>query len=103
MKGYVQYRQKQNLVNPSVMNVDAPTEESDVGTDWFYQTVEGVDNSRSNYITMVITDLNARLGQEDTYNRVTAKHSLYLEINNNGQRRNQNIQDSNPISIKLQL
>jgi hypothetical protein len=83
----------------------APTEESDdVGKDWFYQTVEGVDDSRSNYdIKMVIKDLNARLGQEDTYNRFTAKHSLHLEINNNGQRKNQNIQDSNPTSIKLWL
>jgi hypothetical protein len=63
--------------------------------------VEGVDNSRSNYeIKMVIRDLNARLGQEDTYNRVTAKHSLHMEINN-GQRKNQNIQDSNPTSIWL--
>jgi len=52
---------------------------------------------------MVIRDLNARLGQEDTYNRVTAKHSLHLEINNNRQRKNQNIQDSNPTSIKLWL
>jgi hypothetical protein len=69
------------------MNVYAPTEESDdVGKNWFYQTVEGVNNSRSNYIKMVIRDLNARLGQEDTYSRVTGKHSLHLEINNNGQR-----------------
>jgi hypothetical protein len=68
LKGYVQYGQKQNLVNTSVMNVYAPTEESDdVDKDWFYQTVEGVDDSRSNYDTkMVIRDLNARLGQEDT-------------------------------------
>ena len=38
MKGYVQYRQKQNWVNLSVMNVYAPTDESDdVGKDWFYK------------------------------------------------------------------
>jgi hypothetical protein len=88
MKGYVQYGYKQNLVNTSVMNVYAPTEESDdVHKDQFYQTVEGVDDSRSNYdIKMVITDLNARLGQEDTYNGVTGKHSLHLERNSNGQR-----------------
>ena len=35
---------------------------------------------------MVITDLNARLGQEDTYSGVTGKHSLRLENNNNGQK-----------------
>jgi len=29
MKGNVQYRQKQNLVDTSVMNVYAPTEQSD--------------------------------------------------------------------------
>jgi len=34
---------------------------------------------------MVIRDLIARLGQEDTYKGVTGKHSLHLEINNNGQ------------------
>ena len=68
------------------MNVYIPIDESDdVGKDWFYQTVEGVSNSRSNYdIKMVIRDLNARLGQEDTYNRVTGKHSLHLENNSNG-------------------
>lgn len=79
------------------MNVYAWTEESDdIGKDRFYQIVEGVDDSSSNYdIKIVIRDLNARLGQEDTYNRVTAKHSLHLEVNNNGQRKNQNIQDSN--------
>jgi hypothetical protein len=50
------------------MNVYAPTEESDdVGMDRIYQTVEGVNNSRSNYDTkMVIRDLNATLGQENT-------------------------------------
>jgi len=70
------------------MNVYAPTEESDyVGKDWFYETVEGVDDSRSNYDSkMVIRDLNARLGQEYSYKGVTGKHSLHLEINNNGQR-----------------
>jgi hypothetical protein len=31
-------------------------------------------------------DLNARVGLEDTYNKVTGKHSLHLEININGQR-----------------
>jgi hypothetical protein len=70
------------------MNVYAPTEESDdVGRAWFYRTVGGVDDFRSNYdIKMVIIDLNARLGQEDTYKGVTGKHSLHLEINNNRQR-----------------
>jgi len=47
------------------MNVYAPTEQSDdVGKEWFYQIVEGVDESRKNYdIKMVIRDLNARLGR----------------------------------------
>jgi len=105
MKGYVQYRQKQNRVNLSVMNVYAPTDESDdVGKDRFYQTVETAGNSKSNCdIKMVIRDLNARRRQEDTYNRVNAKHRLHLEINNNGHRKNQNIQDSNPTSINLYL
>jgi len=105
MMGYVQYRQKQNLVNTSVMNVYAPTEQSDdVSKDCFYQIVERVVDSKSNYdIKMVIRDLNAGLGQGDTYNAVAEKHSLHLEINNNGQRRNQNIQDSNPMNIKLWL
>ena len=68
------------------MNVYALTEESDdVGKERFYQTVERVDDSRWNYIKMVIRDLIARLGQEDTYKGVTGKHSLHLEINNNGQ------------------
>ena len=69
------------------MNVYAPTEESDdVGKEWFYQIVEGVNDSRWNYdIKMMIRDLIARLGQEDTYKGVTGKHSLHLEINNNGQ------------------
>jgi hypothetical protein len=50
-------------------------------------SVEGVDDSRSNYdIKMVIRDLNARLGQGDTYDGVTGKHSLQQEINNNGQK-----------------
>jgi len=41
-------------------------ESDDVGKNWFYQTVEGVDDSRSNYeIKMVIGDLIARLGQGD--------------------------------------
>jgi len=68
--------------------VYAPAGESDdVGKDWFYQTVEGVDDSRANYdIKMVIRDLNARLRQGDTYKGVTGKHSLHLEINNNEQR-----------------
>ena len=49
--------------------------------------MEGVDDFRSNYeIKMVIGDLIARLGQGDIYNGVTGKHSLHLEINNNGQR-----------------
>jgi hypothetical protein len=48
---------------------------------------QGVDNSTSNYdIKMVIRDLNARIGQEDAYKGVTGKHSLHLEINNNGQK-----------------
>jgi hypothetical protein len=69
------------------MNVYAPTDESDdVGKNWFYQTVEGDDYFRLNYIKMVIRDLNARLGQEDTYNGVTGKHSLHLKINNNRQK-----------------
>jgi hypothetical protein len=69
------------------MNVYAPTEESDdVGKDWFYQIIKGVDNSRSNYdIKMVIRDLNDRLGQDNMYKEVTGKHRLHLEINN-GQR-----------------
>jgi hypothetical protein len=48
------------------MNVYAPTEGSDdVVMDRFYQTVEGVDNSRSNYdIKMVIRDLNVRLDKK---------------------------------------
>jgi len=46
--------------------VCAPTEGSDnVVMDRFYQTVEGVDNSRSNYdIKMVIRDLNVRLDKK---------------------------------------
>lgn len=69
------------------MNVcEQAGESDDVGKNWFYQTVEGVDDSRSNYeIKMVIGDLIARLGQGDIYNGVTGKHSLHLEINNNGQ------------------
>jgi len=46
--------------------VCAPTEGSDdVVKDRFYQTVEGVNNSRSNYdIKMVIRDLNVRLDKK---------------------------------------
>jgi hypothetical protein len=48
---------------------------------------QAVDNSRSNYdIKIMIRDLIARIGQEDTYKGVTGKHSLHLEINNNGQK-----------------
>ena len=44
----------------------APTEGSDdVVKDRFYQTVEGVDNTRSNYdIKMVIRDLNVKLDKK---------------------------------------
>jgi len=46
--------------------VYAPTEGSDnVVMDRLYQTVEGVDNTRSNYdIKMVIRDLNVRLDEK---------------------------------------
>jgi hypothetical protein len=61
------------------MNVYAPTEESDdVGRDWFYQTVGGGNDSRSNCdIKIVIRVLNARLGQK-THTKELLENIAYL-------------------------
>ena len=44
------------------------------------------DSISNNNIKMVTGDLNARVGQEDTYKGVTGKHSQHLKSNNNEQR-----------------
>jgi hypothetical protein len=65
----------------------APTEDFEVDNDQFYQIMETAHDALPNdNIKMVTGDLNARLGEEDTYRGVTGNQSLHLETNNNGQR-----------------
>ena len=81
----------------------APTEGSDdVVKDRFYQTVEGVDNTRSNYdIKMVIRDLNVKLDKKIHTVELLENIAYVWKLTIMDRGKNQNIQDSNPTSIWL--
>jgi hypothetical protein len=72
----------------SVINAYAPTEDKEeLFNDEFYRKLENAyDTAPSNDIKMVIGDLNAKIGRDETYIGTVLNHSVHHDSNDNGQR-----------------
>lgn len=81
-------RLKTKFFNLSIINAHAETEDKDeITKESFYQILERVfENAPSNDIKIILGDLNAKVGREHAYRRVTGSHSLHEESNDNGRR-----------------
>jgi len=80
-------RIKTGFQNISLINVHAPTEEKELEKEAFYQKVEETyDSCSSNDTKIVLGDWNAKMGREEIYQGVIGRHSMHLNLNNNGQR-----------------
>jgi hypothetical protein len=66
---------KTRFFNLSIINAYAPIEDKE----------ELVKDATSNYIKMVIGDLNAKIGRDETYIGTVGNHSLHHDSNDNGQ------------------
>ena len=44
-----------------------------------------VDTVPKSYLTIILGDLNAKLGKEPAYQKLTGKHTLHEETNRNGE------------------
>ena len=76
---------KNQIFNIAIINVHAPTEDSEeIETEEFYSLLERTyDSTPSNYIKIMIGDLNAKRGREEIFRDIIAKESLHLTSNNN--------------------
>jgi hypothetical protein len=68
--------------------VHPPTEgNEEIEKEALYQKVEQVyDTCPPNHIKILLGDLNAKVGREEIYQGLIGRHSMHLNINNNGQR-----------------
>lgn len=73
--------------NMSLISVYAPTEDKDIEfKEEFYEGLQKVLETTPKSDTVVILgDLNAQLGKENTFSTVTGKHTLHDETNGNGE------------------
>jgi hypothetical protein len=70
----------------SIINAYTPTEDEELVKDEFYQNLEkAYAAAPSNDIKMVIGDLNAKIGRDETYIGTVGNHSLHHDSNDNGQ------------------
>jgi hypothetical protein len=69
----------------SLLNMQAPTEENgQIEKEDFYQKTEELyDSCPSNDVQIVLVDLSAKPGWEEVYRRLTGRHIMHLNANNN--------------------
>ena len=72
--------------NYSLICVHAPTEEKDDDEkDNFYEDLDQIyEECPKRDVKIIIGDLNAKIGQEETYGPITGKYSLHTLSNDNG-------------------
>jgi exonuclease III len=77
------------LLSPSCLSVRpyAPTEEKRVETkEQFYNDLQSiVDKVPKSDLTIILGDVNAKLGKEPAYKNITCKCTLHEETNRNGE------------------
>jgi exonuclease III len=73
--------------NITLINVYAPTEDKTEETkEQFYDDLQSmVDKVPKSDLTIILGDVNAKLGKETAYQKITGKHTLHEETNGNGE------------------
>ncbi|CAK1591299.1 unnamed protein product [Parnassius mnemosyne] len=81
-------RLKGKFQNYTIINVHAPTEDTDLEEkERWYSDVESVySNSPKGDIKIIIGDMNAKVGRESIYRPTIGSHSLHKTSNDNGTR-----------------
>jgi hypothetical protein len=80
-------RVKGKYNNITLINAYAPTKDKTEETkEQFYNDLQSiVDKVPKSDITIILGDVNAKLGKEPAYNKITGKHTLHEETNRNGE------------------
>ena len=80
-------RIKGEFHNLSLICVHAPTEDSDnTVKEQFSEDLQRIqDHIPKHDATILLGDMNAKIGLEDAYSSVTGKYSLHKESNGNGE------------------
>ena len=72
----------------TLINTYAPTEDkTEEIKEQFYDDLQSmVDKVPKSDVTIILGDVNAKLGKEPAYQKITGKHTLHVETNRNGER-----------------
>ena len=79
-------RVKGKFHNLTIINIHAPTEDKEEEIkEQFYEELQRIqDRVPKHDITIIMGDMNAKLGKEEVFNQAIGCHSLHNSTNENG-------------------
>jgi len=73
--------------NMTLINAYTPTEDKaeEIKEQFYYDLQSMVDKVAKSDLTIILGDVNAKLGNEPAYQKITGKHTIHEETNRNGE------------------
>jgi exonuclease III len=77
---------KTKFYNLSIINAYAPTEDKDelIKDQFYYKLEQACETMPSSDVQIIVGDLNAQVGKEETFQGTIGLHSLHNTSNDNG-------------------